>query len=129
LEYSTVDNNPIIGKSYYRLKQTDFDGKFTYSNLKFIEFEKTDNKVDMVLYPNPANSILNISLTGFIAYSDVLISIQNMSGRRVLSYGFSVDGDGNTLVKVNDIKGLSKGIYIVNCVSNTKLVTKKLIVN
>ena len=129
IEYSTVDNNPIIGKSYYRLKQTDFDGKFTYSNIVFIDNNESINTSEMIVYPNPVSSILNVRLTGFIAYSDVLISIQNMSGRRVLSYGFSVDGDGNALVKVNDIKGLSKGIYIVNCVSNTKLVTKKLIVN
>jgi len=33
LEYSFVDKNPINGISYYRLKQTDFDGKFEYSDI------------------------------------------------------------------------------------------------
>ena len=129
LNYSAIDNNPIIGKTYYRLKQTDFDGRFTFSNLKLIDFVKMGNKAEMVLYPNPVTSSLNISLAGFSAYNDVLISIQNTSGKRVFSTRFIVDGDGNALVKVNEVEGLSKGIYIVNCVSNTKVITKKLIID
>ena len=31
--YSFSDNNPFEGKSYYRLKQIDYDGTFTYSNV------------------------------------------------------------------------------------------------
>jgi hypothetical protein len=32
-KYSLLDSNPLAGTSYYRLKQTDFDGKSTYSDL------------------------------------------------------------------------------------------------
>ena len=34
INYSAVDNNPFSGNSYYRLKQTDFDGNFTFSSLQ-----------------------------------------------------------------------------------------------
>ena len=33
INYSSLDDKPLNGISYYRLKQTDFDGSFTYSNI------------------------------------------------------------------------------------------------
>jgi hypothetical protein len=37
--YSYIDNNPWNGLSYYRLKQTDYDGKFTYSSVVSVNME------------------------------------------------------------------------------------------
>ena len=37
IEYETIDNNPFIGKSYYRLKLTDFSGDFIYSGFVVVE--------------------------------------------------------------------------------------------
>src|SRR5690606_477794 len=36
LNYQTVDDRPLAGMSYYRLKQVDYDGRFTYSELVVI---------------------------------------------------------------------------------------------
>jgi hypothetical protein len=38
LDYVFFDENPIQGWSYYRLKQTDFDGNFSYSDLREVFF-------------------------------------------------------------------------------------------
>jgi hypothetical protein len=38
LNYEAWDNNPLQGLQYYRLKQTDFDGQFTYSDLRPVYF-------------------------------------------------------------------------------------------
>lgn len=35
-DYSDVDSRPFSGLSYYRLKQTDYDGKFSYSQIKSV---------------------------------------------------------------------------------------------
>ena len=40
--YSLVDNMPLSGTSYYRLKQTDFDGKFSYSPIVAIRLKEKD---------------------------------------------------------------------------------------
>ena len=48
--YSTVDDVPFSGLSYYQLKQTDFDGRVFYSPVKTVRI-KFSNTVK--IYPNP----------------------------------------------------------------------------
>lgn len=52
ITYQEKDLNPLHGVSYYRLKQTDFNGDTSYSKIKSVEFIKPDFK----LYPNPSVS-------------------------------------------------------------------------
>lgn len=55
--YSYADANAHSGKSYYRLKQVDNDGKFSYSDVQMIERKAIG---DVQVYPNPVSSQLNI---------------------------------------------------------------------
>jgi len=48
--YSTIDEQPLPGVSYYRLKQTDIDGTFTYSYYISV----TRDGEPFSAYPNPA---------------------------------------------------------------------------
>jgi len=45
IEYIYKYNTPDIGTSYYRLKQTDYDGKFKYSNVSSITIDSDRKKV------------------------------------------------------------------------------------
>lgn len=58
--YSIMDNHPFPGTSYYRLKQIDFDGKFTYSEIRTTNFN-TCNIPVLHIYPNPVYDQLNLS--------------------------------------------------------------------
>ncbi|HEY1038492.1 MAG TPA: hypothetical protein VGF30_03760, partial [Bacteroidia bacterium] len=40
INYKYIDENPIQGNNYYRLKQVDFDGNFHYSPIELAYFEK-----------------------------------------------------------------------------------------
>ncbi len=53
--YSYIDNNDIRGINTYRLKQVDFDGKFTYSNEISIDVPAATDFVLQQNYPNPFN--------------------------------------------------------------------------
>jgi len=54
IHYGFVDDSPLPGRSYYRLKQTDFDGTFTYSKVVTVSRQGTDDAFQA--YPNPLHT-------------------------------------------------------------------------
>ncbi|MCK9561800.1 MAG: T9SS type A sorting domain-containing protein [Bacteroidales bacterium] len=60
-KYEFFDNSPQYeGVTYFRLKQTDFDGAFTYSPIISLEVERQDENIPIVLYPNPTTDNITI---------------------------------------------------------------------
>lgn len=55
LDYSYLDERPSLGTSYYRLKQTDYDGAYTYSDIESIHYKPSQ---ELSLFPNPATGQL-----------------------------------------------------------------------
>jgi hypothetical protein len=53
VDYSYEDSNPFTGTSYYRLKQVDFDGRFTYSSIRVVHFNGT---TVFSISPNPSKA-------------------------------------------------------------------------
>lgn len=95
--YSFEDKNAINGVAYYRLKQIDNDGKYTYSDIATV---KNNAALALTIYPNPSAEYINISSS--LAVKDV--QIYNTSGQKVLAT--SLNGTIN-------IKGLAAGYYTV----------------
>lgn len=63
INYQFDDFLPFYGEIYYRLKQIDFNGDFSYSEIKAIN-SNTKNKISF--YPNPVNNkFLNINLGNY----------------------------------------------------------------
>ncbi|MCG8330408.1 MAG: T9SS type A sorting domain-containing protein [Chitinophagales bacterium] len=59
--YSFKHEQAVNGINYYRLKQVDYDGKFTYHHIIPVTFEGGAGIVS--IFPNPANDRLNIQLS------------------------------------------------------------------
>ena len=55
--YQVTDPVPYPGMSYYRLKQTDFDGQFTFSSTVAVQIHA---EADLELFPNPAGNSVTI---------------------------------------------------------------------
>lgn len=51
LNYTARDTDPYNGNNYYRLKQTDIDGKYSYSKVIVVSFS---SRLPVTVYPNPS---------------------------------------------------------------------------
>jgi hypothetical protein len=126
--YDFTDRKPNMGANFYRLKMVDVDGKFTYSTIKQLEF--TDTKMDLVLYPNPTTSELNIEFKsgncGDVNHASV--SVFDISGRMVISKPW--DEVCNNPVKVVDLSQLTDGAYFITVRNsgNDEIILNKKIV-
>ncbi|WP_191907022.1 T9SS type A sorting domain-containing protein [Adhaeribacter soli] len=103
-KYQALDNAPLAGMAYYRLKQVDYDGTVNYS--KVISINLKGEKERVVLYPNPAKSELNISLPA--TSGKAVIRVMNLLGQQVLAERVEV---GNA-IKLN-VQNLPAGTYQV----------------
>ncbi len=102
--YKYMDNEPLDGVAYYRLKQTDFNGDFEYSKIISV-YTRTVIAKDIRLFPNPNNGHFRI-LTGGDKHMN--FQIYDMLGKMV----YSKNAAPGKVTFVN-LSGLQKGIYTV----------------
>ncbi len=107
-DYSYIDNQPLAGLSYYRIKQVDKSGKVTYGNVVAVNFSSKDNALK--LYPNPVKNNFTIS---FNAKQDgiLLANIINTKGSIVKEITFNaIIGQNNHQIEIAE---LSAGSYTI----------------
>jgi hypothetical protein len=124
--YFVVDKNAFFGLSYYRLKQTDANGKYSYSEIKSVNFAH-DTKFQMSVFPNPIheNNSLFVSISSD-KNDKVVLSITDMSGKIVAEKEVKFE-NSNTNVEVKH--NFEPGIYFVKVVNHEgQAVYQKLIV-
>jgi hypothetical protein len=123
LKYSFVDAQPLDGKSYYMLKQTDLDGRFTFSSVVVLETSGTEMFRFAAVFPNPTNSQLNLSIIS-PTKQDATVIINDMFGRTVTQRLISVSsGSNNYQINVN---ALPAGNYLLNVVPKDGSTNKAL---
>lgn len=86
LKYSFIDETPIRGANYYRLKIVDLDAAFEYSTIKSISIAASN--AALTAGPNPATSTLNIVLSQ-PSQKDFQLKLINRSGQVVYNGKYS----------------------------------------
>lgn len=123
--YSSIDNDvsTLSGTLYYRLKQTDYDGKYTYFNT--VPVYIPDSKIK-ALHPNPASTVISIDYYSAEANQNINYSIYDCTGRKVLAAQLiSVSAGINT--NMLDISALPKGVYFIELVQEDETTHFKFI--
>jgi hypothetical protein len=117
-----IDNQPLE-KSYYRLKLIELDNSVEYSGVIYLEQKFNEG---IVIYPNPANDILNLRFETQNA-SIVVLKVFNMLGQLVLES--NIDGKSGINAFPISLNGLSSGEYCLQVnsseLSKTFKFTKK----
>lgn len=103
--YRHTDAQPSTRINYYRLKIADFDGSFTYSPIRTVDFGNPNATISM--YPNPAKE--NLTLVGTEA--GMTVTITGMNGQ--LMGNFKVDSYKITI----GVSNFAPGHYVVHVLS------------
>ena len=124
-KYETIDDQPLPGISYYRIKSIDRDDNFEYTEVRSVCNEDAANE-HIKLYPNPAKYDVNLVLTTEEIY-DGVIRIFDFRGKKVKERSVHVETGFN---KFNlTIEDLPNGNYTVTLVKGRRnIATMKLIV-
>ena len=93
LNYLLVDENPLSGTSYYRLKQVDFDKNFSYSDIAVVNFEGF--KIE-ALFPNPSDGNINLVMKSSIE-APIDLTIYNAIGQMIKTQAMQITKGANTL--------------------------------
>lgn len=106
LTYSDIDKNPNKGLNYYRLKQTDFNGKTSYSQIVSVDVQST---FVASIYPNPVISELHIKISADIKES-ANFEIINLQGVTLDKTRVQISEEG--IVSI-DLQSYAAGAYIL----------------
>jgi len=104
LDYSAVDPAPYPGVTYYRLAQTDLDGKLNYSPVVAVHFDGTEA---IMVYPNPSRGTLWISGLES-SMTTVAVTLYDLGGKPVLEAKSAVQGG---MVRLDT--RLNNGVYVL----------------
>lgn len=128
--YNLTDVNAINNNAgnviYYRLKQLDVNGKYSYSNIVAVNKNVTAHDVVSV-YPNPFNSTYQLVFTT-IADEDALIETVDIQGKVLHSKNVALT-NGINKVMMNESADLKAGVYFVRVTLNNKVIVQKLVKN
>lgn len=126
-KYTGYDLDPVNGVSFYRLKQTDFDGSYTHSSWQKVEFEKSNEfSLEMIPSPTSASNVV-VQLTGSPGKIIDLIIADN-GGRIVYANTLKI-GDSGTLRYAIDFRtAISTGMYFVRATSEDSVKNCKLLI-
>ena len=115
--YESIDQRPLNGVSFYRLKQVDRDGAFNYSGIERVN--NREASIELAVFPNPTYGEINLKLPQGTAAD---LSIRDATGNPV--FLTRINRPYSTL----DLGHLPAGLYFISiCQKNGHLTTQKLL--
>lgn len=108
MPFAFDDQTPIAGKGFYRLRLTENNGPVTYSQIIILD-RNADDVTNLQIFPNPVVGSVVTAQVNAMENSSALITVTDMSGRKVISKNIIVTKGINSIV-LNTEK-LASGIY------------------
>ncbi|MEX2595450.1 MAG: T9SS type A sorting domain-containing protein, partial [Salibacteraceae bacterium] len=116
--YQFIDNNPLSGKSYYRLRQVDFDGGKDYSESREVLLMQDGRDQKVLLYPNPSRNEVYLSVT---SEKESRFVVRNAMGQTIKT----LHAVGTETLIIDD---LSAGVYYLQTVGHSDASTLRFVI-
>ena len=127
LHYGMTDKDAgdlvLNGTLYYRLKQVDYDGKFSYSAVQNVFFS---DEGSTLIYPNPTQGDLTINYSSAAEY-EITIRVIDILGAIAKEKKLQVT-KGNQDLKL-DLNELANGHYKIMLIAPSGILTEKIVVS
>ncbi len=123
--YKCIDSLPYNGVSYYRLKQTDYDGNESYSDVVSVnmDYEKLFILRFDKLFYDFENELIVAEITNSVPDNKVKVKVFNTTGGCLIDKDyFLLEGKSKILIPTNE---LPDGVYIVNIYDNRSFDSRK----
>lgn len=106
---------------YYRLKQVDNDGAFSYSNIQTAIINHKDT--DILLYPNPASEMVNLSIKeSLLLDNDLVFYLINALGQEVAILPIQ---QSETPISVQN---MTAGVYFYKVISGQQTIKSDMFI-
>lgn len=117
--YSYLDTNAWNGANYYRLRETDFDGRSQVFNITSCNEQRMQAGN---IFPNPSNGSFTVTLGPSV--QSTTITITDVIGRTVYTQQFPPSG---TYINQSISLPQLKGVYLLRLDNGQKVIVKKLL--
>ena len=122
LNYNFIDSAPKMGVSYYRLRQTDFNGAVDYSDWAPVVFSNNSTALNYgYFYSNKGENSLSFGITNTAPVSS--LEVIDATGRVVVTEVFETRN--STTAKTLSMPELANGVYFLRVISGGQQVIRK----
>lgn len=128
INYKEVDDNPIRGVSYYRLRQTDYDGHEEVFDLQVTPV-RLEGELKIMVVPNPLEGeSIGLQLAGLDNVSQASITIQDVFGKVVHLSNVVASEVQEGSVNVQLDQKLGSGTYVLKVHNGQGVGCQKIVV-
>ena len=106
-QYQMWDYTPQKGGNYYRIRQVDFDGSYSYSPIATVFLDS--GKEEAIVFPNPVEDFLSIQLPASLEGE---VRVQLYDSYRRIVWERVID-QASSAVERFELPELSTGLYIL----------------
>lgn len=122
IRYHAEDIRAANGLSYYRLKQTDFDGGFVFSDPVSVWVDELPDL--LTIFPNPAEDWITVSFHAVLK-EDFVLDLVDATGRIVDSYSIQAEEGINTFDL--DLSLFNQGVYFITLTNKSEVLQTKFV--
>ncbi|RMD96280.1 MAG: T9SS C-terminal target domain-containing protein [Bacteroidetes bacterium] len=119
--YAFTHYTPSSGTNYYRLKQVDEDGTFSYSKIVSVRMQSAEHTV---VYYNASAHEIDVRFSEE-QQEDALLLVFDLSGRQLIDSKIAA---GSTVARLT-LPDVNPGMYIVQLRQRNKVENTRLVVN